>query len=123
MMDKEPTGKIPNKSSGAGAKPTQALQVRRELLHLNTIPCNTRINRDVSNRKRQRHTNETHQRRHSRKVPFEGDNCGGDNANDAGDEEVGAAPVTVDGECVGEDSPEGFENPWDEVETYVELNG
>lgn len=54
-MHEEPAGEVSDERAGAGAEPTEALQVRRELPHLDAVPRNARVNRNISDRKRRRH--------------------------------------------------------------------
>ena len=122
-MHEEPAREVSDEGAGAGAEPAEALQVRRQLPDLDAVPRNTRINCDIRDRERRRHAEEAHERGGGGEVPGERDSGGGDGADDTGDDEVGSAAVSSDGEGVGEDSPKRFENPGDEVNTYEELNG
>lgn len=121
-MHEEPAGEVSDERAGAGAEPTEALQVRRELPHLDAVPRNARVNRHIRDRERCRNADEAHQRGDGGEVPGESNNRGGDGAYHAGDNKIRSAAVAADGECVGEDSPERLEDPRDEVEADVELH-
>jgi len=122
-VHEEPAGEVSDEGAGAGAVPAEALQVRRQLPHLDAVSRNTRIDCDIRDRQRRGHADEAHERGGDGEVPGERDSGGGDDADDAGDDEVGSATVSSDGEGVGEDPPKRFENPGDEVNTDEELNG
>ena len=122
MMNKKSTRYEPNESPSRWTESTQALQVRRQGPHLNAIPRNARINGDVSNSHRRRHPKEANQRRHRRQFLPHCQHNPRHRPDHTGGDEVGSPPVPHDRERVGEDPPEGFEDPRDEVDSDEELD-
>lgn len=49
-VHEEPTREVSDEGAGAGAVPAEALQVRRQLPHLDAVSRNTRIDRDIRDR-------------------------------------------------------------------------
>lgn len=123
MMNKETTGGIPNQSSGGGAEPTKALQIRRQSTDLDAVPRDARVDRDVGDCHSRRQTDEAGQRRRHRHPAFESHRQGRQRPDDPGEDEVGPAAVASEGEDVGEEAPEGLHDPGDGVEPRIELDG
>ncbi|PON68662.1 hypothetical protein TorRG33x02_261420, partial [Trema orientale] len=118
----EPTGGVPDQRPGGGAKPTQALQIRGQSTNLDAIPGDAGVDRHVRDGHRRRQTDEAAQRHRRGQPSAERDHGGGECADDAGEDEVGAAAVALDGEDVGHEAPDGLHDPGDGVEARVELD-
>lgn len=122
MVNEKPTGGVPNQSSRRRAKPAEALQIRSQGANLDAISCDARIDRHVRDGHRGRQPNQAAQGEGGGQSPSERYHGGGDRADDAGEDEVGAAAVAPDGEDIGHEAPNGFHDPWDGVEARVELD-
>ena len=120
-INKEATGGVAEKSAGRRAEPGEALHIRRQRPHLYTIPSNARVDRHIGDGHSGRYPYQTTQRHRHRQVPANRDNRRRDRPNYAGGHKIGPSTVPHDGENIGQETPNGFQDPRNVVEADVDL--
>ncbi|OAY71876.1 hypothetical protein ACMD2_11160, partial [Ananas comosus] len=117
FVDENAAGGVTDEGAEGRDEAGEALHVRRERRLLDAVPRDARVDCHVGDRDRRRHAHEAHQCRDRREAASRRDYLRG-----TCDDEIGAAAIAADGNDVGEDAPDGLQDPGNVVQAHEQLH-